>query len=367
MISSVNIILIFLVAYVIYTLTRNKSKINNTTELDKKTEQFKINRKRNKHVKHDKYVEADDLLQDIISWDDSHDYSVDSGVVTVAHVNPNFIKIQFHNDYRDVITAINNIVPDRKQLFNIPNIPLKYSEPPVSEVKNLVNDFVGVLNANLATDVPNQRNPNSGWDEAVVDPTVESGWEKSQRGLGLPVSLYEKPAKKAPVKLIAIQLVQKYETEDEIKYSCDLVLQKVNAYDQMVVKADFVQDKRPLHNENNFFTSKNIQMKVMIENVFINGYLSHEGSDAQNEFDGDDVKFYDYNKLEYDNMTDPKYVQKILMEKYRQKNEEMEQRTAMLDEEGQAFNSNLPNMYDFPNIKGTRTIFDDMNTKKRFI
>src|SRR5271166_3165666 len=37
-------------------------------------------------------------------------------------LNPNFMNIQFHNDYRDVYTALLNIVPDKRQLFNVANI-----------------------------------------------------------------------------------------------------------------------------------------------------------------------------------------------------------------------------------------------------
>ncbi len=43
----------------------------------------------------------------------------------------------------------------------------------------------------------------------------------------------------------------------------------------------------------------------------------------------------------------------------------MQQRNALLDEEGQAFHATLPNLYDFSNIQGTRTIFDDMNEKEK--
>ena len=44
----------------------------------------------------------------------------------------------------------------------------------------------------------------------------------------------------------------------------------------------------------------------------------------------------------------------------------MEHRNALLDEEGQDFHKTLPHIYDYSNIKGTRTIFDDMNEKKIF-
>lgn len=311
--------------------------------------------------KHNKMTDVNEVINDVVSWD-----STISSNVTKEILNPNYVDIQFHNDYRDVITALNNLVPEKRQRFNLANIPLVYSEPETNEIKLMVTDFINVLNENLQSEVPIHRNPNSGWDEAIVDPNVESGWNKVQKSMGLPVSIYENPAGKSPVKLIAIKYVQKYETEDEIKYAIDIVIQKHNVIDQMVIKASFVQDKRPLHDENNFFLSKNIDMKVIIEDVFITGYLSNDGPNTNQQYDLDREKFYDYNTLEYNNMTDPKYIQQLLTDKYNMRAREAEARNTMLDEEGQSFHRSLPNIYDFSNIRGTRTIYDDFNSKKEF-
>jgi hypothetical protein len=367
--DSINIVLILLILYTIYIIIQNKNNTikqvsSNNNVVTKKT-------KIKKYIKNNNDDDADDILNDLVTWDKSSSMSCDSNstcnsIPTRLIMKPNFQNIQFHNDYRDTITALNNLVPDKKQLFNIANIPLIYSEPEVNEVKNMVKDFVKALNNNINEFVPQHRHKNSGWDEAIVDPTVESGWEKTQKGLGLPVSLYDEPSKKAPVILVAVKKVMKYETEDEIKYSVEIVLQKAIVDDQIIIKADFVQDKRPLMDENNFFKTTSIELQIMIENVFITGYLSDDGDDSLKMFDGDDKKFYDYNELEQNNLTDPKYIQKMLMEKYKQRNGEMESRTAMLDEEGQNFHKTLPHIYDFSNIKGTRTIFDDMNTHKTF-
>jgi hypothetical protein len=402
--DSINILLLIIIAYVVYTLTTSstsnrKSLVNDFHNVKNKKASARsknnlkyvpskrgnnINIDDSRYGKHDDNKYMDDILDDSVSWDESYD----SGFVKSKKVNSNFIENQFHNDYRDLITAFNNLVPDRKQLFNLPNIPLKYSEPEAAEVKNLVTDFVSVVNNNLDTDVPCTRNKNSGWDEAIPDPNVKSGWDKVQESLGLPVSLYEEPAGKAKVVLVDIPKVQKYETEDEIKYSIDLVLQKVNVDDQMLIKADFVQDKRPTTDENNFFTTKNVEMKVSIETIFAVGYLTKAGDNGNltcgrgdelnigsgesyninnvQNYDGDKEKYYDYNKLEFNNMTDPKMVQRLLMEKYKKRNEEMEERTAMLDSEGQAYHASLPNVSEYANIRGSRSIYDDMNTPKLF-
>lgn len=361
----INILLLVIIGYVLYMIHSSHKNIDGNIENNKNKltkESFYNSPNHNRSGYFDNNITADDIVDDVISWDDSYE----SAVITKSRLNSNFLNIKFHNDYRDVMTALNNLVPDRKQFFNLPNEPLNYSEPEVDEVKNMVKDFVSVLNQNLVTQVPSYRNPNSGWDEAIPDPKIKSGWDKVQESLGLPTSLYEDPASKAHVKLISVRYVQKYETEDEIKYNIDMILQKDNVNDQIIIKASFVQDKRPLHDENYFFKTRNIDMKVTIEQLTIVGYLSNDGDDAIRQFDGDEEKWYDYNKMEYNNMTDPKYIQRILMEKYRQRTEEMEQRNAMLDEEGQQFHKELPHVYDFSNIKGTQTIFDDMNYHREF-
>lgn len=365
MLNSSNIILmVIILLLIIFLIFGNKS--SNTVE-HKQEEKFsgiKAQPIYRYKYKNKNKKDIDELVDDVVSWNSS----LSSANITKEVLNPNYVNIQFHNDYRDVITAINNLVPEKRQRFNLANIPLVYSEPETDEVKLMIKDFLTVLNENIKSEVPIHRNPNSGWDEAITDPNVESGWNKTQKALGLPVSLYEEPAGKSPVKLIAINYVQKYETEDEVKYSVDLVIQKLNAEDQMVLKASFVQDKRPLVDENNFFVSKNIDMKVIVEDVFITGYLSNDGPDGkqQMDMDLDKEKYYSYDNLETNNMTDPKYIQKLLMEKYKMRTQEMDQRNAMLDEEGQAFHRTLPHVYDFSNIRDTRTIFDDMNTKKVF-
>ena len=107
-------------------------------------------------------------------------------------------------------------------------------------------------------------------------------------------------------------------------------------------------------------------MLVIIEDVFIVGYLSNDGNDSRLHFDGDHEKYFNYDGLEQNNLTDPKYIQKIMMDKYKNQAADIEFRNSLLDEEGQDFHRTLPNIYDFSNIKNTRTIFDDMNTKKKF-
>ena len=367
MLKNSSIILIVIIGLLIlYLIFDNSLNISNPTKKTIIPETFT-----QKNYYYSKKI--DSVNDDTLSWSSDSCNSCNSLNSNNSYIpnnkvnlNPNFIDIKWHTDYRDVIDGINNIVANRKQRFNIANIPLIYSEPDFSEVKVLVNDFIYVLNDNIMTQVPTNRNPNSGWDENVPEPNMESGWEKSQRALGLPVSLYEKPAPKSIIRLISIKSVQKYETDDEIKYSVLMIIQKDNVDDQMVIEVSFVQDKRMLRDEDNFFLNNPVYLKVIIEDVYTKGFLSNDGQGSNLLAASPSENFYDFNRMDTDVTLDPKEIQKILMQNYRLKAEETEHRNAMLDDEGRDFHRDLPNLYDYPNIQASRTIFDDFNEPKVF-
>ena len=358
----IDIILLILVLYLVFMLIK---KIMFTTIEQKKENYVPIREKRHKSNINNINTNTN-IINDVINWDYDDIDSVKSNVIKNT-VNPFVLDVQFHNDYRDTITAFNNIVPDKIQLFNLANIPLHYSNPPKTEVKQLVKQFIDNVNNNIQDQVATARNYNTGWDEAIPDPNIKSGWTKSQEALGIQSELYHSPAAKNFVKLIDITNIEKYETEDEIKYSISMVLQKINVDDQIAVKVSLIQDKRPMMDENNFYKNTYIEMKIVIEDIYITGFLSKHGTNMENIDDNEKEKFYLFDKFEKNDVTDPKYIIKTLEEKYKQRNKEMNNMTAMLDEEGQNFHNELPSIYDFSNVRETRTIYDDFNTKKIFI
>ena len=273
-------------------------------------------------------------------------------------LNPYFVDTQFHNDFRDVITAFNNVAPRQRQIFNLSNIPLKFSivEPKEEpEVTRIMNDFIGVVNQNIKLQVSDTRKPSSGWDEAISDPNVKSGWEKVQEQLGLASSLYNKPAKKGKIQLLIIDKIEKYETDDEVKYACYVILGKEHVEDQMVVKVSVVLDKRALRDERTFLNDINPELPIVIEEIFVLGYLSLEGMDGS---DAPRDNLYNFDGLENSEMLDQRVIVNELMNKYTQRTKEMQQRVDMLDENGQTFHSTLPSLADYDAYKATKTIFD---------
>ncbi len=356
--DAINILLMILILFIVLMLfntSRRTNKVNN-----KKND--KITNNTENSMEEGSFIDSEE--NDLLSINSN--YSSYSSQYVPMRQKPNMVNIQFHDNYRHVIAALNNLVPSFKQLFNIPNLPLEYSEPGPQEVYKMVSDFVSRVNHELATDIPPFRLSNTGWDEVLPEPEIKSGWDKAQEALGLQSSLYAKPATNAPIRLIAINRVQKYETDDETKYTVEMVVQKENAVDQMVLKVSFYLDLRGFRDEDNFHKGNNVDISVMLESIYVLGYLSDDGIDSNIIHEKDEEKFYDFDKMEENNMLDPKHIQNILLQKYKLRTQEMTQRNAMLDEEGQEFHKTLPNMYDYSNITSTRTIFDDMNSPKVF-
>jgi hypothetical protein len=301
-----------------------------------------------------------EYLEDALKFKKKNSKNYDS-------VNPNFVEVQFHNDYRDTITAFNNLAPSQKQIFNQENAPTKFSNPDVSEVKPMIKDFITELNKNITNSVTEFRNSNSGWDEAVPDQPIESGWEKQMKKLGLPPSLYNKPAEKSEVKLIKIDHLEKHETEGEIKYTCFLILQKKNVKDQMILRVNFVMTKNDPNIDRNFFSdvkeldnyndkNKDDGQSVIIEDLFVLGYLTRG---EINEAGKDRNNFYNFAGLEDNEHISQPTIMKELMKKYRDRTRENNNFNATLDEEGRNFHRDLPHLRNYKSYQTTRTIFDD--------
>src|SRR5258705_13642036 len=108
MLTNSNIILIFLIGVIILFFIYGDNKSSVGAEKFIGTE----HRKKRKMAFLDDNVPVD--LDDITN----DGFSLDSSVLAPLfpeEIHPNFVSNQFHNDYRDVLTAINNLLPDKKQ------------------------------------------------------------------------------------------------------------------------------------------------------------------------------------------------------------------------------------------------------------
>lgn len=293
-------------------------------------------------------------------------------------LNKYFIDIKYHKDYSHVLSALNNLVPRVKTYFNVANIPMIIGTPSITEIKSLLDNFTILLNNTIDEQVTTFRQSNTGWDEQLPEPTYNSGWDKAQKKLGLIPNLYSENFPKVHIKIIDVRDLKKYETDDEVKYVMDLIVQGINIEDQMSFKIGFTIDLRDLKNENNFnINTFNSIQDIKIEDLYINGFYSNNqhlinsfGETSINEeYQKYDIlnNFNDFDNFSpKNNLTDPKYIQKVLLDKYNLRSKEMNYRNSLLDDEGKDYHNSLPKLYDYQNIYSTQTIFDDMNYKKYF-
>lgn len=215
----------------------------------------------------------------------------------------NFIESQFHNDYRDTITAFNNIVPIQKQIFNKSNYAVKNMETDINEVIELIKGFIKKVNKEIKG-VSEYINKDSGWDELYQERKIKSGWDKQQENLGLPKSIFNEPAHKSKVKLINIDKIEKQITIEQIRYITHIILQKENVEDQIIVKIAFV-----------FNNKEEEEININIEEIFIIGYLT-------NNFGSKKTEFYNFEGIEKDGIYDQDEIIKQLNKKYENKQNE---------------------------------------------
>lgn len=234
---------------------------------------------------------------------------------------PHFQELQFHNDYRDVMTAMNNLRPNTKKTFNLENKSVSNDENYSHQiVLDVIHDFIGEVNRQI-TELPDFRTKNSGWDSYLPAAPKTSGFEKSMEVLGLPGSVYSAPAPNAKIKLIMVNSASKSETETEIKLDIEFVVQKLNVEDQMVLKISF------LANKSNYF-------KMVVEELFIVGYLCKHSTPLESKLCGLDAdnQYCPFSETNQDNTLDDTKVQLALMAKYNRLHQDLNTFKRSLDE-----------------------------------
>lgn len=230
-------------------------------------------------------------------------------------IKPYYVEMRVHNDYRDTITAFNNVAPDQRPIFNRSVLPVKQIDVNPVEVKPLIMAFIKRINEEVKYRITDTHNENSGWDEMAPE-KKKDGWGDYMNELGLPESIYNQPAKRAKIKLIKIDAVQKFATEDQLNFIVHMIIQKPNTEDQMIVKVSYVMDNIDLNAERNFNKSEfDVNFNVKIEEIAIVGFLTdHSYGDKTERKD-----FYEFTNIEKDNIMDTKLILKALKDKYKQR------------------------------------------------
>lgn len=228
-------------------------------------------------------------------------------------INPYFSEMQYHDDYRDTLNAFNLLVPSQKQVFNRSNKPLtSESVPDVKEVKRLIGNFVKEVNKIVEKQVHPEVTLN-GWNDMMPEKKQKSGWEKQQEQLGLPKSIYTEPYKKAPIKLVKIDHLEKYSTDDQVRYVTFLIVKKQNVSDQMVLRVSFVLDTSDLNLDREFFDEEKsvYETVVKIEEIFVLGFMTKTSFGKQSSLQD----LYNYDGINNTGITRDKDIMEQLMKK----------------------------------------------------
>lgn len=244
----------------------------------------------------------------------------DAPIRVSSTVNPYFQEIQFHQDYRDTLNAF-TMLCDQKNVFNKSDVPLltvEKVEP--KEVDIFITKFIKEVNKtvkNTVGDIAGQKL--NSWQDYMPTVTAEKedSWQKFNKKLGLPTSIYPNPAKRAPIKLIKIDHIEKFETTDQTKYNVFLIVQKSNVEDQMIIKISFVVDKKDINLDREFFdkTKNSYSTSVIIEEISVVGFLLKEGMGRPQT---DREKFYDFDGFSDGRLIPEKEVIRQLNEKKKQ-------------------------------------------------
>jgi len=341
----------------------------------------KKHKKHNKHDKHDKhgkkskkYNKKINNLCSIINGSDHPRPRVNKN--QCIKKNNDFVEMQYHKDYNDTITAINNLTP-QKELFNMGFLPVNQSIPDEKNVNELVQLFMNKLNAEVSANVSEYLHTNSGWSDMGKRRREKSGFEQTMEELGLPGTLYNEPAAKAPVKLVAIDKAEQFNTDDQIRFTIYLIVQKENVKDQMVLKVLFFMEKdefsksgsgskdtkvdprrdffeRNLDGDGNLETDKN--QLALIEQVFTVGYLTND-SEKKTQMD----KFHDYKDIKRsDGTMNQEQVVKLMLQKHQDRANELNSFLCTVDDGTKEIHDvpEINNQNQYVNIK---TIMDDLS------
>lgn len=282
------------------------------------------------------------------------------------HVNSEFLNVQYHQDYNDTITAINNLTP-QKELFNLGILPVKESIPDPENIKELVTLFMDKLNNEVRNNVSEYLHINSGWNDMGKRKREKSGFEKQMEKLGLPGSLYNEAANKAPVKLIKIDKGEQYATDNQIRFIAFIIIQKANVKDQMVLKVQFFLERDNLissgDNRAKFF-ERNLEedrnkladdQVVIIEQIFIVGYLTDQCS-KKTKMD----KFHEYTNIrKTDGTINQERVFKIMLQKHKERENELNSFKCALDDDAKEIYE-VPEIDNCAAYENTRTIMNDL-------
>lgn len=290
-----------------------------------------------------KYVKSNKKLERMTQTQTMKDNNL---ITSDTNTDEFMTETQFHIEYMDVINACNDLSAGR-QIFNVNNDRCKTTkDTDIEHVGELIDNFIDTLNEHIKVSVPITQTMTTSWNSVATENSGISGWEKQMKLLGLPSSLYNKPHLMSKVSMQKYTQIVKYETDDEIKYTCNVVLRRDYVKDKLVIKISFIHPKN--------MDSKN----VIIEEIFVIGTLSSEGL-GNERTEMDDLYYFD--NLNDNNMMTGKSILKELTKQYEKRKKSMQERVDGMDNDVIEKYATSPSPAAYDSYKLTQTIYDDIN------
>jgi hypothetical protein len=313
------IIAIVVILTIIYIIIKNKKITNYKFQINNKKKEYNLN----------KYKK----------------YSIDQ-MVNDEYFNAT----QFHYDYVDVIDAFNDIAPNNKQLFNINNVPcITTKNVDVEIVEEIVNNFIEELKENIVNNIYVVRENTLSWQSSLPRQKYTDGFEKVQKGLGLPEKLYNDNVLKTKIYLIEFSDIVKYETEIEVKYTTYVLIGRDKSKDKIFIKVSFMYDKKQ-------------PKSIIIENINILGYTSKNGT---NNMYADVNNYYNFDSLDDNNMLNSEDIMKELEYKYKIREKLMQEQVDNMHPDDKYTHMNI-DPYQYDSYKEIQTIYEDVYGEKYF-
>jgi hypothetical protein len=284
--------------------------------------------KRRERLENNNKLETNDKIDEVDEFDDeilnkainaSINTNIKSNVNNTAQINvlPYFVEMQFHNDYKDVISAFDIMIETGRQIFNRSNLPVSIKELNSADSIKMTNVFIEQLNDVLKRRINNHADVENGWKNIQENKQIESGWEKQMKKIGVPSNIYDKGALKSKIILIRIDKFVMSTTDSQTRYDVFMIIQKDNSYDQMVLKVSFVTDREDMNTDRNFFKDdKTVDLNVHMEDIFVIGFMTNHSYGSNNVSMRQD--FYNFENVEKDGMMDQTEIMKQLKKKYTQ-------------------------------------------------
>ena len=366
--SFYNILLIVIIFFVLYYVVTNITyKYKQLNKFSNQSHKYQKNIKnKNKNIKNKNKNKNIKTLSNIpvffndslslLSYDSNNDNNNNDNnnnqinICVNKKVNSELLDVQYHKDYYDTINAINNLTT-QKELFNNNYLPVIESKPPTKFTNQLVDFFMKKINYEIQNNVDEFRHHNSGWNDLGRQKRIKSGFEQGQEDLGLPGNLYNEPASKDILDIIKIESSDQLLTNEQMRIIITIVAQKKNVQDQIILKIVFFFDD--MVNRSKMIINDNY---VIIEKLFINGFLTDSNNNGNVETNTD--KFYSYDNIDaVDEVTCQSKIIKQLIDNKNKRKDEFNSFSVTMDLKEQE-QHDLDDI--FSKNENTRDIIDDL-------